>query len=70
MAIAEPDGLELPGDVLWAFTQAAKAHGVYLPNRTVRAYLRSRGIHERRIPELDRRYYAGIALRDGYVNTH
>jgi hypothetical protein len=69
VALTQPDGVELPGDVLYAFTQAAIANGVYLSNRTVRTYLRSLGIRERRIPELNkRRYLTGIVLRDGFTN--
>jgi hypothetical protein len=69
VAFAEPDGMELHGDVLWALTQGAIAHGVYLPNKTKRAWLRDNGHTIRRIAELGgRRFMTGLILRDEYTN--
>lgn len=65
IAVCDPDGLELPGDVLYAFRDALKDR-YYLPNKSTRRYLRERGIYETRVKDLGRRYYVGIVLRQPY----
>lgn len=66
-AVPDPDGIELPGDVVYAFRDALKGR-FYVPNKSTRHYLRNLGIREQRIPELDRRrYYVGLLLRTPYA---
>ncbi|MFI6661970.1 hypothetical protein ACIBL8_41400 [Streptomyces sp. NPDC050523] len=66
VAFADPDGMELPGDVLYALRGAVKDR-FYLPDRSTYRYLRSRGIRERRFPGLARRkFYVGLLLHVPY----
>lgn len=67
LAIADPGGLELPGDVLFAFRAAVEAR-YYLPNKSTRVYLRRRDIRERWVPALNRKYYGGLLLRAPYAH--
>ncbi|WP_165331678.1 hypothetical protein [Streptomyces mesophilus] len=66
VAFIDPDGMELPGDVLYALLHAVKDR-FYLPNRSARLYLRGRGIRDQRIKALGhRRYFVGLLLRTPY----
>ncbi|MFF8533339.1 hypothetical protein ACF07B_15480 [Streptomyces sp. NPDC015532] len=71
VAFAEHGGVEVPRDVQWAFTQVATPQGIHVPYRTVRHYLRERGIETRYISGLGKdRYCVGIILRDEYANPN
>ncbi|MFJ9728307.1 hypothetical protein ACIRP3_36750 [Streptomyces sp. NPDC101209] len=66
VAFIDPDGMELPGDVLYAFRDSLRDR-YFVPNKSTRAYLRARGIREQRIPALARRrFYVGLLLRQPY----